>query len=166
MPRILGLDASSTTIGFVVLEGSAVLASGNVLLPEGLISARCLHAQRIVFALIDRHAPDAVAIESPIVKRFTGKAGQRVDTANAVIPQARVSGAILAVVEARGLPWQEVAPASGKKALARHGAADKAAMETAAAAYGVTGEHAADALGVAMAIAESVTVGEVVHAHL
>lgn len=157
-PRILGLDASSTTIGYVVLEGRTATASGNVLLPEGLISVRCLHAQRVVFALLDRHTPDAVAIESPVVKRFKGKQGQRVDTASAVIPQARVSGAILAVVAARGLVWQEVAPASGKKALAGHGAADKAMMETFARAYGVTGEHAADALGVALAIAEAVTV--------
>ena len=162
---VLGLDASSTTIGYCVLQGRTALASGNVLLPDGLVSARCLQAQRIVFALLERHAPDAVAIESPVVKRFKGKQGQRVDSAGAVIPQARVSGAILAVVEARGLVWQEVPPASGKKALAGAGNADKSAMETFAASYGVTGEHAADALGVALAIIDHVLVGGVAYAH-
>lgn len=158
--RVLGLDASSTTIGWCVLRGRTVEASGELIL-AGRISNRCLGAQQFIYALLNTHAPDAIAIESPVVKRFTGKGGRRVDSANAVIPQARVSGAILAVVAARGLPWQEVAPASAKKALSGAGNSDKTTMQTFAASYGVTGEHASDALAIALAIVDAVIVGEV-----
>lgn len=159
--RVLGLDASSSTIGWCVVCGRTALASGEITLPAGLISARCLAAQQAIYPLLIAYAPDAVAIESPVVKRFAGKGGRRVDSANAVIPQARVSGAILAVVEARGIPWKEVAPASAKKALSGAGNSGKADMQTFARSYGVTGEHAADALGVALAIVDEVIVGEV-----
>lgn len=158
--RVLGLDASSTTIGWCVLRGRTVEASGEYTL-AGLISSRCLRAQQFIYALLNTHAPDAVAIESPVVKRFTGKKGQRVDSANAVIPQARVSGAILAVVAARGIPWQEVAPASAKKALSGAGNSGKDDMQTFARSYGVEGEHASDALAVALAIVDAVLIGEV-----
>jgi hypothetical protein len=72
-----------------------------------------------------------------------------------VIPQARVSGAILALAGQRNLPLVEVTPSQGKKALTGIGNADKCTMMARASAYGVIGEHASDALGVVLASFEA-----------
>lgn len=68
--------------------------------------------------------------------------------ANAIIPQARVSGAVLAVVAERGLLWVEIAPAQAKQALTGKGNASKADMKQAA---GLSDEHQADAYALAIA---------------
>lgn len=145
---VLGLDASSTSIGWCLLRGRQVLASGQALL-QGTIAQRCLVAQKLIYNLAERHAPDAVAIESPVAK-----------FASALIPQARVSGAILAVVASRGLLWQEVPPTAAKKALSGSGSSGKDIMQKFAQSYGVEGEHASDALGVALAIVDAVIVAD------
>lgn len=169
MPIILGLDMSSTCIGWV-LRADAVLAYGAVDLPKADIAQRCLAAQEAVERLIGDRSIDAVAIESPVA-RF----------AKAVIPQARVSGAVLATLAARGLAWVEVTPSEGKAALAGDGAATKREMVEQAGEhfaithmqvaqrrgkwYGVSplgvlySEDTADALGVALAAVGKVRVG-------
>ena len=161
MPSILGLDASSTTIGYCLLEGDRVAMSGEIALRGSDIADRCRQAQNALIRLIDGRSIDAVAIEAPVVRRFVGKGGRRVDTANAVIPQARVSGALLALISLRELAWVEIEPATAKQAATGKGNADKHAMRLAAVAYGVLGEHAADALAVARAAVGRVRVVEV-----
>jgi Holliday junction resolvasome RuvABC endonuclease subunit len=137
---ILALDASSTTIGWC-LYAAEPHAHGTVLLPAREIAERCMQAQQALDRLLDRHpAIDVIAIESPVA-RF----------AKALIPQARVSGALLAVAAARALPVVEVAPTVAKRILTGRGDADKVAMQAAAATYRIIGEHAADALGIALA---------------
>ena len=141
-PTILALDASSTHLGYCVYHRT-VLASGEVALQSIDIAVRCKLAYDWLTTFLAQypHRPDALAIESP-VSRF----------AKALIPQARVSGALLCAASMAGLLVVEVTPSQAKRALTGKGAASKTAMMTAAWSwYGVRGEHAADALGVALA---------------
>lgn len=143
-PIILGLDASSTTIGWCLIEGQTVLDFGEIALRHDDIAERCRlawAALNTVLELCERRGlrPDLVALESP-VGRY----------AKSVIPQARVSGALLALCALQGLLVVEVTPGQGKFALCHTGKADKALMQANAADRGVRGEHASDALGVAL----------------
>lgn len=110
---ILGLDMSSTCIGHALDTGDAFGAEEL----RGTIADKCAAAEARVAWLLDRYAPALVVIESP-VGRF----------AKSVIPQARVSGAVLALLARRRALWVEVAPTAAKLALCDDGAATKAEM--------------------------------------
>lgn len=134
---ILALDMSSTRIGVVVTCGTRVQLHRTWHLP-GDIASRCFHAQEMVrnqLAILSN--VDLVAIEAPVARY-----------AKALIPQARVSGAVLAAVAGRGLAWLEVSPAQAKQALTGKGNASK--MEVMQAA-GLNDEHQADAYALALA---------------
>lgn len=151
-PRILAIDASSTAIGWVLWHAGQVQAHGEHVLLGADIADRCRHARDLLFVMLERldqrgERPDALAIESPVA-RYGG----------AVIAQARVSGALLALASQRGIFWCEISPTAAKKALTNDGRSGKQAMQEAAQAYGVGGEHAADAVGVAKAAAKIVQV--------
>lgn len=149
-PTILALDASSTMLGYCLYDG-AVLASGEIALKHDDIAERC----RLAFAqfnglleLYGFHGIDVVAIEAPVAHY-----------AKAVIPQARVSGALMCAARLKDLHVVEVAPALAKAALCGRGNAPKNEMQVVAwRLHGVRGEHAADALGVALASVKMVTV--------
>ncbi len=135
---ILGLDVSSTHIGLVLLAGGQRLDRLTWRLSGRDIAARCLLARDLVAAYLDQQADvDLVAIEAPVAKY-----------ANAIIPQARVSGAVLAECAARNLAWVEISPTEAKKALTGKGNASK--MEVMQAA-GLNDEHQADAYALALA---------------
>jgi len=143
-PTILALDASSTMIGYCVYDGT-IVASGEIALKHTDIAVRCRLAFAQFNGLIELYPLpfDVIAIESPVA-RF----------GSAVIAQARVSGALLVAASLAQLMVVEVAPAAAKKALAGKGNADKKLMQAAAwERYGVRGEHAADAVGIALAAA-------------
>lgn len=160
--RVLGLDMSSTCIGYALVEDGASSAGGFEDL-TGDIASRASQAAHLVGRLYLLHLPELVVIESPVA-RF----------AKAVIPQARVSGAVLARLHNMQALWAEVAPTEAKRALCGDGAATKREMVEAAAlalglayvtarlhrgkwgAYNVNGarvltEDEADALAVALA---------------
>lgn len=149
-PTILAIDSSSVMLGYCLYNG-AVLASGEIALKDPDIAVRC----RLAFAqfnglleLYALHQIDVIAIESPVF-------GQ----AKSLIPQARVSGALMVAASLAGLLVLEVTPAAAKKALSGYGGASKALMQaTAWERYGVRGEHAADSLGVALAACKLVQV--------
>lgn len=144
---ILALDASSTTIGWVLYAGQ-VLDHGEHRLQGDDIALRCQTAYEILALLLDRFPQiDCLAIEAPVA-RF----------AKAVIPQARVSGALLTLAAQRWKHVIETPPTAAKLALAGKGNASKDTMMARARAYGVSGEHEADALGVALAAAGKVEV--------
>lgn len=170
---ILGLDVSSSAIGYV-LRGGAVHQCGVIRLDgRADISERCVAARCAVEDLLLRNPVDAVAIESPVA-RF----------AKAVIPQARISGVVLCVIAQHALAWCEITPTAAKLALAEDGAASKEQMLRAAAPHfgyeadalsyrahrGEWGawqgdvcaysEHHADALGICIAAAARVTIVE------
>lgn len=140
---VLGLDCSSTTIGWCVYDGT-IRDAGTLKLTGNDIADRCRQARAGVHLVLLNHPDiDAVAIES-LVATF----------AKAVIPQARVNGAVLSLLAERYL-WLEVAPSEAKQALAGRGDASKADMMT---ATGLDDEHAADACGVAKAALKLVRV--------
>jgi len=115
---ILGLDASSTCIGYAVLVDGKIERYNHYDLPaKADIAKRCELARAWTVGALATSRPTLVAIESP-VGRFT----------KAVIPQARVSGAILSALSQFQALYVEVAPSEGKQALARNGAASKFAM--------------------------------------
>jgi Holliday junction resolvasome RuvABC endonuclease subunit len=168
---ILALDISSTAIGWC-FRNSAVVSRGVIRLSLNQhIGARCCVARDALEKLLDQHAVDLVAIESPVA-RF----------ASAIIPQCRVSGALLELVARLDVLACEVAPAVAKLALTGDGAASKQQMlEAAAAHFGYKDralayvkrrgdwcavsdgaaafwEHEADALGVAICAAGMVEV--------
>lgn len=147
MSTILGLDASSTIIGWCVLQDGRALVHGEIKLPVSNIADRCEAAQRGLVELLEAAPIDAVAIESPVAFR-----------PNAVIPQARVSGALLAICSLREVAWLEIEPTRAKKALTGRGGASKDEMQAKAAEWGVRGEHASDALGIALAAVPRVLV--------
>ncbi len=175
MPNILALDISSTAIGWCWLErGRAPLAKSIALGSKVDIAARCAKAQAEVALLLAAcGSVDCVAIEAPVAQH-----------ASSVIAQCRVAGAVLAELSAHNLAWCEIAPAAAKRALTGRGDAKKRQMlESAAPHFGhdalflefaerrgvwaawmndrlIYDEHAADALGLALAGAPRVQVVE------
>ncbi len=173
MPNILALDISSTAIGWCYLQDDrAPLAKSIALGGKADIAARCAKAQAEAGLLLAAcGSVDCVVIEAPVFQY-----------ANAAIAQCRVAGAVLAEVRAHGLAWCEIAPAAAKRALTGRGDAKKLQMLQAAAhrfghdalflefaeRHGVWAawmndrliydEHAADALGLALAGAPRVQV--------
>lgn len=119
---VLGLDMSSTCIGYALAFGEAIERWGHIDL-DGEIAARCDAAACAVDAMLARYRPELVVIESPVA-RF----------AKSVIPQARVSGAVLLALHRRRALWAELTPGQGKQALAEDGAATKQEMVDAACA--------------------------------
>jgi Holliday junction resolvasome RuvABC endonuclease subunit len=136
---VLALDASSTTIGYVVLEAGCVRDRGTVLLRSPDINERCRLAFAHLQALIRVHPDlDVVAIESP-ASRFN----------KALIPQCLVSGALRTAAALAGLLVLDVEPATAKKCLTGVGNAAKSEMVAAARlVLGECTEHEADAYAV------------------
>lgn len=144
-PVLLGLDCSSTSIGWAILDDGQIRDAGTLRLTGSDIAERCRQARAQIGLLLLNHPDvDAVAIESPVC-RF----------AKALIPQARVSGAVLGLLAEKQIAWVEVTPSEAKRALTSRGDASKADMMTAA---GLDDEHAADACGVARAALKYVRV--------
>lgn len=144
---ILALDASSTTIGWCVYDDGP-REHGEIALTGNDIAERCRQAYAALGLLLLNHADvDVIALESPVARYV-----------KALIPQARVSGAILTAAALKQIPVIEIAPSRAKYALAGKGNADKAAMQAAAWRCGVEGEHASDALGIALACVPAVEV--------
>lgn len=119
--RILGLDMSSTCIGFAVLDDERCEHLGHQDL-SGDIASRAAQAATFVGRLFTQYLPELTVIESPVA-RF----------AKAVIPQSRVSGAVLARLHACEALWAEVSPTEAKLALCEDGAATKYEMVAEAA---------------------------------
>lgn len=145
---ILALDASSTNIGWVLWSNKLRLrAKGTIKLPaKEHIADRCLRAYRETDNLLQLWRPDVVAIESPVAK-----------FAKALIPQARVSGAIMAQCALSSILIHEITPTEAKSVLTGKGNADKALMLKFAAEHGISDDHQADALGIALAACRVIT---------
>lgn len=149
MLTILALDMSSTAIG-VCYHGSPL----TTITLAGDIAERCRLARAQIAAHLWLYPDvDLVAIESP-VGRF----------AKALIPQCRVSGAVLSYFSEREIAWVELAPSEAKRALTGRGDASKALMiRTAWARLGAeVDEHQADAYGLWLAACQLKVEREVV----
>lgn len=137
--KILALDMSSSTIG-LCYDGQTF----ETFQLTGDIASRCRQAAALVKAQLWLLGDiDLVVVESPVA-RF----------AKALIPQARVSGAVLALLSTTELAWQEIPPTAAKLALCGKGNASK--MDMIEAFRAQTGqphwdEHRADAFGLWLA---------------
>lgn len=124
MTSILGLDMSSTAIGWCLYRSGHGLTEAGTEQLLGDIEQRCMQANLHAASLLTSYSIDAVALESPVA-RF----------AKAVIPQARVSGAVLCALAITKHVFVEIEPTRAKLALAASGAASKEDMLRAAASY-------------------------------
>ncbi len=147
---VLGIDPGTASTGYGVVAASGARLRG---LEDGVIETRAgipverrlaeIHSR--VGELIDRHRPDALAIEELYF-------GANVRTAFAV-GQAR--GVILLAAGQRELPSRSYTPQQVKGAVCGHGRADKEQVGRMVArllglAVMPSSDHAADALAVAI----------------
>ncbi|MBO4448535.1 MAG: crossover junction endodeoxyribonuclease RuvC, partial [Kiritimatiellae bacterium] len=119
--KVLGIDTSLRSTGYAVVEeeGSRLVALeyGNIRNKADLPLTRCLaeiHGR--VAELVERHRPDAVAVESVIYGKNAGTM--------LVLGEAR--GAVLTAAADAGLPVFEYEPRRMKKAVCGNGLAEKA----------------------------------------
>jgi Holliday junction resolvasome RuvABC endonuclease subunit len=104
---ILGIDASSVTIGYALLVDGAIERYGHYdLSSKADIAHRCELARLWTIGALATYQPTLTLIESPVGRH-----------AKAVIPQARVSGAILSALDAAQGLYAEVTPDQGVIAL-------------------------------------------------
>ena len=120
--KVLGIDPGTAVLGYGVVEGGAGVASRLArvrhprrLRPRDTLPARLRVIHDGMAALIARHRPDALAVESVFY-------GKNVRT-TMVLSHAR--GVILLAGEEAGLTIAEYSPAQVKKAVVGRGAAIK-----------------------------------------
>ncbi len=147
---LLALDASTTHIGWAYLDGDRLLRSGEITL-------RGDPAERLRVAawwLIGRDRADVVALEEP----FVGRNG------HTAMQLARMTGALAgAITVAWKVPVVWVGPTEAKLAATGDGRADKRAVRKMIQAQfpnAYPGEHACDAVGVALAAAGKIKLEE------
>ena len=147
---VLGIDTSLRSTGFGVLaaEGSRLRAveMGAIKNAQKVSLSGCLrNIHSTVAALIEKHRPDVIAIESVIYGKNTGTM--------LVLGQAR--GAVITAAANAGVPIYEYEPRRMKMAVCGNGMAEKAQIQrmvkTLLALPELPQNDAADALGMAIA---------------
>lgn len=119
--RVLGIDPGLTRCGVGVVDVSAdrraVLVAVTVIrtAPELPLERRLLTIGDGIAALLDAHAPDAVAIERVFAQH----------NVRTVMGTAQISGVALHAAAARGLTVGLHTPTEVKAAITGYGAADK-----------------------------------------
>lgn len=120
----LGVDPGIALLGFGVVDGDddpQLLEHGVVeTLPSELMPDRLLRLYDGLTRVIATHQPDVMAVEQLFFARNVTNA--------LIVGQAR--GVVLLVAAQHGLPVFEYKPNEVKLAVAGHGAADKAQMQT------------------------------------
>lgn len=120
--RVLGVDPGLTRCGVGVVEVDArrratLVAVDVVRTPASMpLEERLLLVARGIEALVDEHAPDAMAVE-----RVFAQANVRT-----VMGTAQVSGLALRAAAERGIPVALHTPSEVKAAVTGYGSADKA----------------------------------------
>lgn len=156
--KVLGLDISSTNIGWCLLRDQAAQQAGTITL-KGDLDARLRAGSLRLYQLLSLVGRlDAIAFEDAAYRGHP----------QAIIAQARMVGALYAMVTALNmkLPIIGVAPASAKKLLTGSGRADKNAMISEARRYGpiiAWDEHQADAFAVGLSAMYSLVFAEARH---
>ncbi len=108
---ILALDISSTCLGYALGIDPRIEQFGHYDLSGG-IAERCHKARLWALAALERWRPALVIIETPAVSR---------NPVSGIIPQIRVSGAVLAELGAHEALWEELSPAAASVALTGRG---------------------------------------------
>jgi crossover junction endodeoxyribonuclease RuvC len=147
---VLGIDPGLASTGYGVVTRRrgrmAALDGGVIETAAGLpIEQRLADVHGAVEALLDEHAPDAVALEELYF-------GQNVRTAFAV---GHARGVVMLVAGQRGLPCTSYTPQKVKSSVCGHGRAPKEQVARMVQTLLdlpelPTPDHAADALAVAM----------------
>jgi crossover junction endodeoxyribonuclease RuvC len=120
--RVLGIDPGLTRCGFGVVEGSVgrplhLLEVGVVrTLPAQATALRLCEIERAMDEWLDRHAPDAVAVERVFSQH----------NVRTVMGTAQASGIAMLVAARRGIPVALHTPSEVKAAVSGSGRADKA----------------------------------------
>jgi crossover junction endodeoxyribonuclease RuvC len=123
--RVLGIDPSSKSTGYGVLEHSddliTVLAYGTIRPSRSKpFHQKINEIKRRVEKVIETYSPAEVAIENPFY-------AQNIRTA---ITLGQVRGAVLVAVASRDCPLFEYSPLEIKKAVTGYGQADKFQVKT------------------------------------
>lgn len=119
--KVLGIDPGTAVMGYGVVEGGVgpavrLIECGTLTTtPRDSLPARLRVIHDGMVALIARHTPDAVAVESA----FHGK------NVRTTIALCHARGVILLAAEEAGLAIAEYSPAQVKKAVVGRGAALK-----------------------------------------
>ena len=142
---VLGIDPGLASTGYAVLDGnSRVLGYGCVKTVPGPVGARLLQISGELRALVAAHQVGEAALE----ELFMGR------NRTSVIAVAQARGAILATLEAAGVPAFEYKPAQVKSVVTGYGAAGKGQIARMLAAQLHTAErideHAADAVAIGL----------------
>jgi len=120
--RVLGIDPGLTRCGLGVVEGSVgrplrLVEVGVVRTsPDLAVALRLCEIEAAIGAWIERHRPDAVAVERVFSQ-------QNVST---VMGTAQASGIALVAAARRGIPVATHTPSEVKAAVSGNGRADKA----------------------------------------
>jgi crossover junction endodeoxyribonuclease RuvC len=148
---ILGIDPGLAGTGFALLaEPNMVLSCSTVVTIPGRDGARLLTITSHLRALLDEHSPAEASIE----ELFMGR------NATSAVGVAQARGAILTVLEERGVPVFEYKPSQVKVILTGYGNADKAQIARMLNAQvkvpeGRLDDHARDAIAIAVCHARS-----------
>lgn len=122
--RILGVDPGLTRCGFAVVEmnlnrtGASLHVEVTGTKASQDLAERILSIQRAAEVLLDRFAPDVLAIERVFAS----------NNAPTVVTTAQASGVIIAAAAARGIPVAWHTPSEVKAAVTDDGNADKQAV--------------------------------------
>lgn len=122
MARILGIDPGSTITGYAVIEGDATLAAcviDCIRLPRTDFPTRLGRIFTELSAVIERYAPEEMAIENVFVSR----------NASSALKLGQARGAAICAAAARGLPVSEYTPTQIKQAIVGRGHADKVQIQ-------------------------------------
>lgn len=129
--RILGIDPGLRLTGYACIEGTlmapTIVEAGVIRLdasdasdPSESIPRRLLELERDLVDLLDRVAPDAVAVEGLFVHS---------DHVTTAVKMAHARGVMLLTIRRAQLGLIEVKPAAVKKSLTGSGRATKAQMQ-------------------------------------
>ena len=152
--KILGIDPSlrSTGFGLITAAGNDCVAItfGEIKNPAALLPSRCLvKIAEAVTQLIDKHQPEAMAIEGLVFVQNTKIA----------FTLGEVRGVIIAVAAKSGLTIYEYAPRKVKQSVTGQGGAGKSQVASLIKAQlglpEVPPPDAADALAIALCHAQS-----------
>jgi len=147
--RILGIDPGSYATGWGAIEGGAAVPSlvecGLIRLPRtGPFPVRLHALHDAVAELASRLEPDVACVEAP----FHGI------NARSGLQLAHARGVVLAALGAAGVPVEEVAPASVKRAVTGNGRASKEQVQAMVRRVFVrAGEFASEDVSDALAVA-------------
>jgi crossover junction endodeoxyribonuclease RuvC len=118
--KILGIDPGTVVMGYGVVESEddelALVDFGAINVPEhSQIGERLSYLYKELLEIIQRHNPDAVAVEQPFIAK-------NVRSAMAI---GRAQAIALLAAASRSIPTFEYTPAQVKQRVANYGASSK-----------------------------------------